>query len=142
MDNKHAIELEKWEIKDLTAEKAIDLLTSVSFISGPNIMFAIAYLIRNQDKSITDMQQRLSELDEKNQTQAHCLAARAEMIDKQEDQFRDATKMIERQERMIELAIEELCVLDCNKCIAESVCDKERPCGESWRLWLEQEAGK
>lgn len=89
---------------------------------------------------IEALRDRLRELDEKNQTQAHCLAARAEII--------------ERQERMIGRAIAEIqnltghCPIDSCCCTAE-----EMPCrgicpldnddeiaGACWRRWLEQAA--
>lgn len=87
----------------------------------------IAALVERQEKTITDLQQRLRELDERNQTQAQVLAAR--------------DRIIERQENMIEDAIEQLCVLDCPRCMAETVCDPKSHCRVSWRKWLE-EAGE
>lgn len=68
--------LSKWEIKDLDAKQAIDWLVKVNIISGHTALFGLAYFIHCMTKKEADLQQRLRELDERNQTQAHCLAVR------------------------------------------------------------------
>ena len=80
----HEIEaLSKWEIKDLDAKQAIDWLISVNVISGHTALFGLAYFIHCQQQRESDLQQRLRELDEKNQTQATVLAARDKIIQQQ-----------------------------------------------------------
>lgn len=75
--------LSKWEIKDIDAKQAIDWLVKVNVISGHAALFGLAYFIHCMAKKEADLQQRLRELDERNQTQAHCLAARDKIIQQQ-----------------------------------------------------------
>lgn len=67
--------------------------------------------------------ERLCELDEKNQTQALVLAARDVVINRLEDQFRDATKMIEQQKVAIDKAVE---------IIGNAFCLEDGPCPENY----------
>ena len=45
--------------------------------------------------TIEALRERLREFDERNQTQAHCLAARAEMIDRLEDEVRRLNELLD-----------------------------------------------
>ena len=137
MGSKQANELEKWEIEDFTAEKAIYLLTSVGFISGPRIMYAIAYLIQQQERDYRAV-----------------LSARAETIEDMERRIAERDKQIERQERMIKNAIDVIqedsgdCPLNAGCCcIEDENCHGPCPLDGSdeqaekcWRRWLEQGA--
>lgn len=56
----------------------------------------IVKLINNQQRTINHQSLRLADSEEKLQTQALVLAARDRIICEQQDQFREATEMIER----------------------------------------------
>ena len=120
----HKIEaLSKWEIKDLDAKQAIDWLISVNVISGHTALFGLAYFIHCQQQREADLQQRLRELDEKNQTQAIVLAAR--------------DKIVERQERMIEKVVDKLAR---DSCPDDGNCagfHEKDGCPRCWRRWME-----
>lgn len=80
-------------------------------------------LYTEQGCKIIDLSERLRELDEKNQTQALVMAARAVVINRLEDQFRDATKMIEQQKVAIDKAVE---------IIGNAFCLEDGPCPENY----------
>lgn len=118
-------------------------------------------VIQRQDKSISDLQARLREMDEKNRTQAQVLAARCEIIERQSakcetcfdnyakvigkltERAESAEANVERQERMIEMACAEWeQVAECNDCLAARTCtvNAKGECATEYRRWLEQEA--
>ena len=80
-------------------------------------------LYTEQGCKIIDLSERLRELDEKNQTQALVLAARDVVINRFEDQLRDATKMIDRQKVAINKAVE---------IIGNAFCLEDGPCPENY----------
>lgn len=80
-------------------------------------------LYTEQGCKIIDLSERLRELDEKNQTQALVLAARSVVINRLEDQLRDATKMIDRQKVAIDKAVE---------IIGNAFCLEDGPCPENY----------
>ena len=99
-------------------------------------MRELAELIERQEQSITDLQIRLRELDEKNQTQAHCLAARAEKIDRLEAEVR-------RLNRMVDAAVYCLTEVPCGHCVFEEWCSPSPggpSCEQILRKHLESEA--
>ena len=64
----------------------------------------IAAIIEWQDKAIVDLQQRLHEFDEKNQTQSQVLAARDRVIDRQEAEIAEYKQLYHSE---VELRVEE-----------------------------------
>ena len=107
----------------------------------------IAALIEQQSQSITDLQQRLRELDERNQTQAQVLTARDGIIQRQSDKIAESGKLIERQEKIIDRAIGQLRKSGCPIFIAKKCLDQQEPLASEcppdrcWQRWLE-EVGK
>lgn len=133
MDSDKIEALSKWEIKGLDAKQAIDWLISVNVISGHTALFGLAYFIHCQQQRESDLQQRLRELDEKNQTQAKALAARDKIIQMQADAINEQNRMIEK--AINAMAAASRCVFsELQRCPDDST---EIGCPGCVRRWLE-----
>ena len=158
MDSKHAIKLlHNRQYQKHVGNGKYEYIHELTDADVKNV----ESVIQRQDKSISGLQSRLREMDEKNQTQAHCLAARCEIIERQsakcETCFDNYAKAIgklteraeaaeekaERQDRMIGLACEWLQKLGCpvlDDHYCDENCSTEMNGEGCWRRWLEQEA--